>query len=79
VPDQQPPALDLRGRKLTVVAGLSRAFGVLPTADGGKAVWAVLDAPRPRLSNNPHVSARERQEALILADAHGMAIPPFND
>jgi len=37
--------LDLRGRGLTVVAGLSRAFGVLPTADGGKVVWAVLEAP----------------------------------
>ena len=79
VPDQQPPALDLRGRKLTVVAGLARAFGVLPTADGGKVVWAVLDAARPRPSNSPHVSARERQEALILADARGMAIPPFSD
>ena len=32
----------LQGRGLTVVAGLSRAFGVLPTDDGGKVVWAVL-------------------------------------
>jgi hypothetical protein len=38
---------DLQGRGLTVaVAGLSRTFGVLPTADGGQAVWAVLEAPR---------------------------------
>jgi hypothetical protein len=35
----------LQGRGLTVVAGLSRAFGVLPGADGGKVVWAVLKAP----------------------------------
>src|SRR5664279_2723287 len=40
----------LHGRGLTVVAGLSRAFGVLPAADGGDVVWAVLDAPRPRSS-----------------------------
>ncbi len=45
-PHQRHPALDLHGRGLTIVAGLSRAFGVLPTADGGKVVWAVLDAPR---------------------------------
>ena len=29
---------------LTIVADLSIARGVLPTADGGKVVWAVLDA-----------------------------------
>lgn len=41
----QPGAhLDLHGRGLAIVAGLSRAWGVLPTADGGKVVWAVLDA-----------------------------------
>ena len=43
---------DLHGRGLTIVAGLSRADGVLPTADGGKVVWAVLNAARP----NPLVS-----------------------
>jgi hypothetical protein len=41
----------LQGRGLTVaVATLSRTFGVLPTADGGKVVWAVLDAPQQRRS-----------------------------
>jgi hypothetical protein len=35
------------GRGLTIVVGLSNAWGVLPTAEGGKVVWAVLDtAPR---------------------------------
>jgi len=48
LPGQQRSALDLRGRGRTVVAGLSRAFGVMPTSDGGKVVWAVLEAPRPR-------------------------------
>jgi hypothetical protein len=39
--------LDPHGRRLSVVAVLSRAFGVLPTPDGGKVVWAVLNAARP--------------------------------
>ena len=46
LPGQRPCALDLHGRTLTVVAGLSRAFGVMPTGDGGKVAWAVLEAPR---------------------------------
>jgi len=50
LPRQRHSVLDLHGRGLSVVAGLSRAFGVLPTADGGKVVWAVLEAPRPRTS-----------------------------
>lgn len=39
---------DPHGRKLSVVAVLSRAFGVLPTVDGGKVVWAVLNAAGSR-------------------------------
>jgi hypothetical protein len=45
-PDGCEPGSGLNGRGRTVVAGLSRAFGVLPTASTGKVVWAVLDAPR---------------------------------
>jgi hypothetical protein len=45
---QFPQFVDVHGRGLSVVAALSRAFGVLPTADGGKAVWAVLNAARPK-------------------------------
>jgi len=50
LPGQRPSSLDLHGRGLTaVVAGRSRTFGALPTADGGKVVWAVLEAPlQPR-------------------------------
>jgi len=44
--------LDLHRRGLTVVGGLSRAFGVLPTEDGGKLVWALLEAPRPPSAGN---------------------------
>jgi hypothetical protein len=45
LPRQRYSALGLHGRGLTVVAGLTRSFGVLPTADGGKVVWAVLEVP----------------------------------
>lgn len=31
------------GRGLALIAACSRAWGVLPTADGGEVVWAVLD------------------------------------
>jgi len=77
LPGQRPPLLYLQGRRLAVVAGLSRALGVLPTADGGKVVWAVLDAPRSRPSPNTHLSARQRQESLILTDARGLAELPL--
>jgi hypothetical protein len=50
---QQPSDPGLQGRGLTVaVATLSRAFGVLPTAAGGKVLWAVLDAPHQRRSTS---------------------------
>jgi hypothetical protein len=43
-----PGPMALNGRSLVVVAGTSRAYGVLPTADGGKTLWAVLEAPTPQ-------------------------------
>ena len=39
-----PPSGSTRGHGLHLVAGFSRAWGSLPRADGGKVVWAVLDA-----------------------------------
>ena len=77
MPGQRPSSLYLHGRRLTVVAGLSRAFGVMPTDGGGKVVWAVLDAPRPSPSTSPQRSAIERQESLILNDARGRAELPL--
>jgi len=44
---------DRHRRGLTIVAGLSRAFGVLPAAPIGKVVWAVFDVPRPHASTRP--------------------------
>jgi len=52
-PHQRPAAQDLHGRGLAIITSLSRAFGVLPTTDGGKVVWAVLDATRPQPSSSP--------------------------
>jgi len=37
---------DQEERGLATLAGVSRAHGVLPAADGGKVVWAVLDQAR---------------------------------
>jgi hypothetical protein len=76
LPSQPHSGLDLHGQSLTVVAGLSRAFGALPTANGGKVVWAVLDAPRRPPPTNHHRPADERQEALILNDAPALAGQP---
>jgi hypothetical protein len=42
-----PLPADMHGRGLGLVIGISRAFGALPTPDGGKVIWAVLDAARP--------------------------------
>jgi hypothetical protein len=53
LPGQRPSDPDVQARGLTVaVARLSRTFGVLPRADGGKVVWAVLEAPRQRRSTS---------------------------
>jgi len=69
LPGKRDSDLDLPRRSLTVVAGLARAFGVLPTADGGKVVWAVLDAPRLPPPISPDRSAAARQESLIRNEA----------
>ncbi len=44
LPVEQQVRSDENGRGLGIVAELSSAWGVLPHADGGKVVWAVLDA-----------------------------------
>jgi hypothetical protein len=69
LPGQRSSDLDLHGRGLTVVAGLSRTFGVMPTADGGKVVWAVLEAPRP----HPSASNEMRSSIPEPATTNGIA------
>ena len=75
LPNQSCSVVDLRGRGLTVVAGLSRAFGALPTADGGKVVWAVLDAPRLRPSTTRIRSGRANatQGSPVFTDGPGLS------
>ena len=71
-PDQQRPHYahtDPRWRRLSVVAVLSRAFGVLPTSDEGKVVWAVLNAARPRSATSP--GSPEPADRLAPGTAEG--------
>jgi hypothetical protein len=79
LPRDRPTELELHGRGLTVAAGLSRTFGVLPTADGGKIVWAVLEAPRPRPTTRRIRSehATSTQNSPGFTDGHGTAELPF--
>jgi len=68
LPRQVYSVLDLHGRGLTIVAGLSRAFGVLPTSDGGKVVWAVLGVPRPRKSSHASlVNPASKESPMVTA------------
>jgi hypothetical protein len=72
LPRQQfPKFVDVHGRGLSVVAALSRAFGVLPTADGGKLVWAVLNAARPK---PPTIKEMHRIKP-VLVKASGQDAP----
>jgi hypothetical protein len=79
LPHQGHSDHDLHGRGLTVVAGLSRTFGVLPTEGGGRVVWAVLEAPRPRLSDRRIQSepVKASQESPYSPTARGLAELPF--
>ena len=76
---QGPSPLDLTGVALTIVAGLSRTFGAMPASEGGKVVWAVLDAPRPKLLTR-HVQSEQpgtTHESPIFTDGRGLAELPF--
>ena len=57
LPKQQDADLGLHGRGLILVAGFCRAFGVLPTAQGGKVVWAVIDATAANTQDVPTTAA----------------------
>jgi hypothetical protein len=74
-PHHRHTYLDLSWRRLPIVAGLSRAFGVLPTACGGKAVWAVLSAPKASMPIGRGSSARivTTKEPLLHAGTRDLA------
>jgi len=75
---QRSSALGLHGPGLSVVAGLTRAFGVLPTADGGTLVWAVLDAALPRpTTSRPRLPADVIRKSPRFTDAVGLGGLPF--
>jgi hypothetical protein len=77
-PRQRYSHFDLYGSRLTARAGISRAFGVLPTAGGGKVVWAVLTpAPSGPSATAPRSGHASTQEAPVLTDAPALAGSPF--
>jgi anti-sigma regulatory factor (Ser/Thr protein kinase) len=59
LPGEQPGRSDQCGRGLGIVAELASSWGVLPHADGGKVVWAVLAA-----AARPERVTRRRRPAL---------------
>jgi hypothetical protein len=71
-PGRPQTGLEVHEQGLTLVAALSRSFGILPTADGGKVVWAVLDAPRPPPAAH-HQPADGGQEVLMPNRARALA------
>jgi hypothetical protein len=79
LPHERYSQQDVHGRGLFVVATLSRAVGVLPTADGGKVVWAVLNAVQPFLQTGRRrpEPATAHQESPILPDPDSVGLPLF--
>jgi hypothetical protein len=75
-PGQPHPSHDLDGPSLIMVATLSRAFGVLPTANGGKVVWVVLDPPDRPQSTTRHRPRDESQEPLNVIHPESAAVQP---
>lgn len=69
----------LHQRGLTVIAGLARVYGALPTADGGKSVWAVLDAARtqPPTRRFQPGHALASQSPPAFTDGRGVVELPF--
>ena len=51
----------------------------MPASEGGKVVWAVLDASRPKLLTRPVQSEQVTvpHESPIFTDGRGMAELPF--
>ena len=70
---RHPRFVDVHGRGLSLVTGLSRAFGVLPADGGGKVVWAVLNADQPHPPTSPrrHEHATTAHEPPTFTDTHG--------
>ena len=72
LPCPRKTRLGCHGRGLVIVAGFSRDFGVMPTAEGGKVVWAVIDAPAASLHA---VHAVHAVQSLPPPDSHSHSAP----
>ena len=70
LPLEKADPLDEHGRGMAIVGGLSSARGVMLHPDGGKVVWAVLDAPG---STSP--DARQAEGARPRAPRSGRGRP----
>jgi anti-sigma regulatory factor (Ser/Thr protein kinase) len=68
LPVEQPGASDEHGRGLTIVAGLSSAWGVLPDREGGKVVWAVINASpvTAQMTSRRRTAPAFRRERALL-------------
>ena len=75
LPRPRKTHLGLHGRGLTIVAGFSRAFGLLPTTEGGKVVWAVLDGPAASPSS-PEPEPATARKPHAFTHASGPTGPP---
>jgi len=76
LPHHRPAAQELYGRGLTIVTGASRAFGVLPTTDDGKVVWAVLEAPGAQPSTSPNRADPDTKESTKPKHPSRRPAPP---
>lgn len=76
---QHPAPLALGEPGLATVVGLARTFGVIPSAEGGKVVWAVLDAPQPQVLTRQVQPERHtsHHESPIFSDGRGLSRLPF--
>ena len=72
LPRPRKARLGPHGRGLIIVAGFSRDFGFMPTAEGGKVVWAVMDAPAAPLHA---VHAVHAVQSLPPPDSHSDSAP----
>lgn len=76
LPHHRPAAQELHGRGLTIVTGASRAFGVLPTTDDAKVVWAVLEAPGAQPSTSPNRADPATKESANSSIPAPRPLPP---
>lgn len=68
---------NLPGSKPTAAAALSRAYGTLPTADGGKVAWAVINATTPHPLTSPPDPHPVGKPAAVPRTSHVVQVSRF--